>query len=434
MSVQIPGGSTVPTFAELGLPQAVVDVLAGNGIDTPFPIQAATLPDSLAGRDILGRGRTGSGKTYAFLLPMVTRLTNSPSKPLPGRPRALILAPTRELVAQIQASLAPLAAATNLRSVIVFGGVGHQPQIDKLRAGVDIVIACPGRLEDHVQAGHANLSAVEITVLDEADHMADLGFLPPVKRLLDKTPRDGQRMLFSATLDRGVDVLVKRYLNNPVEHSVDSEQSPVTAMEHHVLHVEKASRINVLADLAASPGRTIVFARTKFGAKNLARQLNSRGVPAVELHGNLSQNARTRNLAAFSDGTASVLVATDIAARGIHVDEVSLVVHADPPVEHKAYLHRSGRTARAGNDGTVVTLMLDEQVSDVRQLTRRAGVKPTITRFSGPSHPVLHEIAPGERTFGKPIVPATPSRPAPAKPAQARRRRSNNRRRRPANA
>lgn len=425
----------MPTFADLGLPQAVVSVLAANGIESPFPIQAATLPDSLAGRDVLGRGRTGSGKTYAFLLPMVTRLTASQTKRVPGRPRALILAPTRELVAQIQASLAPLAEAMNLRSVVIFGGVGHQPQIDKLRAGVDIAIACPGRLEDHVQAGHADLSAVEITVLDEADHMADLGFLPPVKRLMDKTPRNGQRMLFSATLDRGVDVLVKRYLTNPVEHSVDSAQSPVTAMDHHVLHVEKASRINVLADLAASPGRTIVFARTKYGAKNLARQLNSRGVPAVELHGNLSQNARTRNLAAFSDGSATVLVATDIAARGIHVDEVSLVVHADPPVEHKAYLHRSGRTARAGNEGTVVTIMLDDQVSDVRQLTRKAGVKPTITRFSGPSHPVLHEIAPGERTFGKPIVPAAaPTRPAPSKPEQSRRRRSNNRRRRPANA
>ncbi len=439
MSVQITDGTTVPTFADLGLPQAVVDVLAGNGIDTPFPIQAATLPDSLAGRDVLGRGRTGSGKTYAFLLPMVTRLTNSPSKRLPGRPRALILAPTRELVAQIDAALAPLAAATNLRSVVVFGGVGHQPQIDKLRAGVDIVIACPGRLEDHVKSRHADLSAIEITVLDEADHMADLGFLPPVKRLMDKTPRNGQRMLFSATLDGGVDVLVKRYLTNPVVHSVDSEQSPVAAMEHHVLHVDKASRVNVLTDLAASPGRKIVFARTKHGAKNLARQLNSRGVPAVELHGNLSQNARTRNLAAFSDGSAWVLVATDIAARGIHVDDVTLVVHADPPVEHKAYLHRSGRTARAGNDGTVVTLMIDEQVSDVRQLTRKAGVKPTITRFSGPSHPVLHEIAPGERTFGKPIALAAPSRPAPTKPDQPRRRRrsnsnSNNRRRRPANA
>ncbi|SEH92589.1 Superfamily II DNA and RNA helicase [Mycolicibacterium rutilum] len=428
----------MPTFADLGLPQSVVSVLAANGIDAPFPIQAATLPDSLAGRDVLGRGRTGSGKTYAFLLPLVTRLTNNPAKRVPGRPRALILAPTRELVAQINESLAPLAAATNLRSVTIIGGVGPNPQIQALRQGVDIVIACPGRLEDHVKSRHADLSAIEITVLDEADHMADLGFLPPVKRLLDKTPRDGQRMLFSATLDGGVDVLVKRYLTDPVVHSVDSAQSPVAAMEHHVLHVEKASRLSVLTDLAASPGRTIVFARTKHGAKNLARQLNSRGVPAVELHGNLSQNARTRNLAAFSDGTAAVLVATDIAARGIHVDDVSLVVHADPPVEHKAYLHRSGRTARAGNDGTVVTLMLDEQVSDVRQLTRKAGVKPTITRFSGSTHPVLTEIAPGERTFGEPIVAARPEPTRPHRPSagrgQQQRRRRPTRSRRPANA
>ena len=235
----------MPTFADLGLPQAVVDVLAANGIETPFPIQAATLPDSLAGRDVLGRGRTGSGKTYAFLLPMVTRLTTSQTKRAAGRPRALILAPTRELVAQIDAALAPLAAATNLRSVTVFGGVSPQPQIQKLRQGVDIVIACPGRLEDHVKSRHADLSAVEITVLDEADHMADLGFLPPVKRLLDKTPRNGQRMLFSATLDGGVDVIVKRYLHNPVEHSVDSAQSPVAAMDHHVLHVDKAARVSV---------------------------------------------------------------------------------------------------------------------------------------------------------------------------------------------
>jgi superfamily II DNA/RNA helicase len=429
LSVQIPGGTTVPTFGDLGVPQALVSVLAANGIETPFPIQAATLPDSLSGRDVLGRGRTGSGKTYAFLLPMVTRLTTSQTKRAPGRPRALILAPTRELVAQIDAALAPLAAATNLRSVTVFGGVSPQPQIQKLRQGVDIVIACPGRLEDHVKSRHADLSAIEITVLDEADHMADLGFLPPVKRLLDKTPRNGQRMLFSATLDGGVDVLVKRYLHDPVEHSVDSAQSPVAAMEHHVLHVDKAARVSVLADLAASPGRKIVFARTKHGAKNLARQLNSRGVPAVELHGNLSQNARTRNLAAFSDGSACVLVATDIAARGIHVDDVTLVVHADPPVEHKAYLHRSGRTARAGADGTVVTLMLDEQVSDVRSLTRKAGVKPTITRFSGASHPVLHEIAPGERTFGRPVVASRPEPTQPQRPQQARRRRPTGRRR-----
>lgn len=396
------------TFAELGLPQAVVNTLAANGIEQPFPIQAATLPDSLAGRDVLGRGRTGSGKTYAFLLPLVSRLAESNSPRLPGKPRALILAPTRELVSQIEASLAPLAEATGLRSVVVFGGVGAQPQIDKLRRGVDIVIACPGRLEDHVSSRHADLSAIEITILDEADHMADLGFLPGVKRLLDRTPKKGQRMLFSATLDNGVDVLVKRYLHDPVTHSVDSAQSPVSAMTHHVLHVDNAARVDVLTDLAASPGRTIVFARTKHGAKGLARKLNSRGVPAVELHGNLSQNARTRNLAAFSDGTATVMVATDIAARGIHVDDVNLVVHADPPVEHKAYLHRSGRTARAGADGTVVTLMIDSQVSDVRDLTRKAGIKPTITKFRGATHPVLLEIAPGERTFGGGIEPATP--------------------------
>ncbi len=239
--------------------------------------------------------------------------------------------------------------------------------------------------------------------------MADLGFLPGVKRLLDRTPKHGQRMLFSATLDNGVDVLVKRYLHDPVTHSVDSAQSPVSAMVHHVLHVDSSARVNVLTDLAASPGRTIVFARTKHGAKNLTRQLNSRGVAAVELHGNLSQNARTRNLAAFSDGTASVMVATDIAARGIHVDDVNLVVHADPPVEHKAYLHRSGRTARAGNEGTVVTLMHDAQVSDVRDLTRKAGIKPTITRFRGATHPVLQEIAPGVRKFGNPVVFDTPA-------------------------
>ncbi len=405
----------MPTFADLGLPAAVVSALAATDIESAFPIQAATLPDSLAGRDVLGRGRTGSGKTYAFLLPVVSRLANSSTPRQAGRPRALILAPTRELVAQIDAALAPLAKAMNLRSVTIFGGVSPGPQISKLRQGVDIVIACPGRLEDHIQSRHADLSAVEITVLDEADHMADLGFLPPVKRLMDKTPSNGQRMLFSATLDGGVDVLIKRYLHQPIVHSVDSEQSPVSAMVHHVLHVDNAARLEVLTDLAASPGRTIVFARTKHGAKGIARKLNSRGVAAVELHGNLSQNARTRNLAAFSDGSAGVLVATDIAARGIHVDDVNLVVHADPPVEHKAYLHRSGRTARAGAEGTVVTLMIDSQVSDVRTLTRKAGVKPTITRFSGPSHPVLQEIAPGERDFSGPIVLEVPVPPAPAR-------------------
>ncbi|OBG81098.1 RNA helicase [Mycobacterium sp. E802] len=406
--------SAQTTFADLGLPTELVAALAANGVTTPFPIQAATLPDSLTGRDVLGRGRTGSGKTYAFLLPLVSRLAKSGTRRAPNRPRALILAPTRELVTQIEASLAPLAAATGLRSVNIFGGVGPNPQIAALQRGVDIVIACPGRLEDHMRSGHADLSAVEITVLDEADHMADLGFLPGVKRLLDRTPKNCQRLLFSATLDAGVDVLVDRYLHEPVVHSVDSAQSPVTAMVHHVLHVDNSTRINVVADLAAAPGRTIVFARTKYGAKNLTRQLNSRGIAAVELHGNLSQNARTRNLTAFSDGSAGVLVATDIAARGIHVDDVSLVVHADPPVEHKAYLHRSGRTARAGNEGTVVTIMHDAQVSDVRSLTRKAGVKPTITRVKGTDHPVLREIAPGDRVFGDPIRPEPAAQPAQA--------------------
>jgi superfamily II DNA/RNA helicase len=393
--------------------------LAEAGVTTPFPIQTATLPDALAGRDVLGRGRTGSGKTYAFLLPLLARLAAAPVGAAPRRPRALVLAPTRELARQIEAAAAPLARALSLRTLSVFGGVRPQPQIDALRRGVDLLVACPGRLEDHVGSGHADLGAVEITVLDEADHMADLGFLPAVRRLLDRTPKRSQRMLFSATLDAGVDVLVRRYLHDPVTHSLDSDRSPVHTMDHHVLHVTKETRVAVLADLTAAPGRTVVFTRTKYGAKALARQLNARGVPSVELHGNLSQNARVRNLAAFSAGTATTLVATDIAARGIHVDDVSLVVHADPPVEHKAYLHRSGRTARAGAEGTVVTLMLDAQVADVRDLTRKAGIAPTVTRVEV-GHPLLTTIAPGERTFATPArEPAAPARQQSPGPARA---------------
>ncbi len=400
-------------FIDLGVPAVLVDALAAAGITSPFPIQTATLPDSLAGRDILGRGRTGSGKTYAFVLPLLARLAASPTKRRPNRPRALILAPTRELATQIDVAMAPLAKAVGLRTVTVFGGVGANPQISALRQGVDIVVACPGRLADHVQTGHANLDSVEITVLDEADHMADLGFLPVVRRLLDKTPARGQRMLFSATLDSGVDVLVKRYLSDPVTHSVDSARSLVTEMLHHVLHVAHDSRIPVLVDLTSAPGRTLVFTRTKHGAKQLARRLTAAGVPAVDLHGNLSQNARTRNLEAFSTGTAKTLVATDIAARGIHVDDVGLVVHADPPIEHKAYLHRSGRTARAGASGTVVTLMTDAQVSDVRNLTRKAGIKPTVTRLSV-GHPMLTEIAPGERLLVPPSADVVEARTSAA--------------------
>jgi superfamily II DNA/RNA helicase len=392
---------TAAGFADLGVPVPLVKALAELGIAEPFPIQAATLPDSLAGRNLLGRGRTGSGKTYAFLLPVLARLGAHRSAPQPKRPRALILAPTRELASQIQASAAPLAKALGLRTQTVFGGVGAGPQISGLRSGIDVLIACPGRLEDLISGGHADLSQVEITVLDEADHMADLGFLPAVRRLLDRTPRDGQRMLFSATLDAGVDVLVKRFLPDPITHSVDSAESPVAAMTHHALHVEAADRLPILVELTSAPGRTLVFAKTKHGAKKLTRQLIAAGVPALELHGNLSQGARTRNLEAFSDGTVRTLVATDIAARGIHVDNVNLVVHADPPMEHKAYLHRSGRTARAGAGGTVVTLMTTDQVADVRGLTKRAAIRPITTQLS-PGHPLLAELAPGERVLVAP--------------------------------
>ena len=413
------------TFTDLGVPDALVTALAATGVSKPFPIQAATLPDSLAGKDVLGRGRTGSGKTYAFVLPVLARLAASRTKRRPNRPRALILAPTRELATQIQASITPLADALDVRTMTVFGGVGHGPQINALRKGADIVVACPGRLEDHVQAGHAKLDGVEITVLDEADHMADLGFLPAVRRILEATPSTAQRLLFSATLDAGVDVLVQRFMTDPVTHSVDSAQSPVSRMTHHVLHVQPANRLPVLVDLAAAPGRSLVFTRTKHGAKALTKKLIAQGVPAVELHGNLSQGARTRNLEAFADGTANTLVATDIAARGIHVDDVALVIHADPPIEHKAYLHRSGRTARAGAEGTVVTLMTDDQVHDVRDLTRKAGIAATVTKLTT-GDPLLTELAPGERTYVTPEAKA----PQPERTAASGRAASRGNRRR----
>jgi superfamily II DNA/RNA helicase len=389
------------SFAELGVPARLIEALTEAGITAPFPIQAATLPDSLNGRDVLGRGRTGSGKTLAFVLPILTRLAANPAPRLPGKPRALILAPTRELATQIHETLAPLAKRLRLHSTTVFGGVGARPQISALRGGVDVLVACPGRLADHIASGYASLDAVEITVLDEADHMADLGFLPAVKRLLDQTPQNGQRLLFSATLDQGVDQLVKRYMHQPATHSVDSAQSPVSTMTHHVLHIDAEHRVPVLVDLTAAPGRTIVFTRTKHGAKKLAKQLAAARIPVVELHGNLAHNARTRNLAAFTTGEATTLVATDIAARGIHVDDVTLVVHADPPVEHKAYLHRSGRTARAGASGTVITLMTDAQRSEVRDLTRKAGITATTTRLA-PGDPLLSKLAPGVRTYAEP--------------------------------
>ena len=363
-------------FAALGVPSSLAQILEQQGITTPTPIQAATLPDSLAGRDVLGRGRTGSGKTYAFLLPLVARLDASKLPAMPRKPRALILAPTRELVGQIHAALQPLARAAGLSTVVVYGGVGQNPQVTALKKGVDIVLACPGRLEDLMGQGYADLSAVEITILDEADHMADLGFLPGVRRIMDKTPQSGQRMLFSATLDKAIDVLVKRYLSQPKTHEADSAQSPVAKMDHHVFHVRRESRLPILVDLTRAPGRTVVFTRTKHGAKALARQLNANGVPTVDLHGNLSQNARTRNMEHFHSGRATTLVATDVAARGIHVDDIELVIQADAPDEYKAYLHRSGRTGRAGKEGTVVTLVPRNRRRKTEDLLARAEITP----------------------------------------------------------
>lgn len=330
-----------PSFADLGVPAAIVGALTDAGITAPFPIQVDTLPDTLAGRDVLGRGKTGSGKTLAFSIPLAARLDAGARTP--ARPTGLVLAPTRELATQITAALAPLAAARNLRVTTIFGGVNQNRQVSALNNGVDIVVACPGRLEDLMRQKLISLESVRITVLDEADHMADLGFLPGVTRILAATPQGGQRLLFSATLDNGVDKLVKRFLRNPVSHAVDEATSPVAAMTHHVFHVADASAKKQLVQrLASGTDRRILFMRTKHQARKLARQLTEAGIPSVDLHGNLSQNARDRNLAAFSAGTAKVLVATDIAARGVHVDEVGLVVHVDPPVEHKAYLHRSG--------------------------------------------------------------------------------------------
>jgi superfamily II DNA/RNA helicase len=399
---------TDTTFAALGVPAPLVEVLTVSGITSPFPIQVATLPDSLAGRDVLGRGRTGSGKTIAFALPLVARLAASTSKRQPKRPRSLILVPTRELANQVAAVVDPLARALGMRTTTIFGGVGQNPQVSALAGGLDVVIACPGRLEDLIQQGHCDLGAIEVTILDEADHMADLGFLPGVKRIMDRTPKVGQRMLFSATLDNGVDILVKRYLSNPTTHSVDPAVAPVSTMTHHVFRVDATDKAKIVQELASGLGRSVLFTRTKHQAKKLAKQLTAAGVPAVDLHGNLSQGARERNLDAFSNGETRVLCATDIAARGIHVDDVAIVVHVDPPAEHKAYLHRSGRTARAGAGGTVVTIATPDQAGEVRTLARQAGITPEVSA-----------IKPGAREITALTGPAAPYvEPAPLPAAQ----------------
>ncbi|WP_366146382.1 DEAD/DEAH box helicase [uncultured Pseudokineococcus sp.] len=401
------------SFAELGVPQPLATSLSGRGFEKPFPIQAVTLPHTLAGRDVLGRGRTGSGKTLAFALPLAARLAGTAGgRRSPGRPRGLVLAPTRELATQITATLEPLATAVGLKVTTIFGGVPQGRQVTALSAGVDVVVACPGRLEDLIGQGHLRLDEVEVTVLDEADHMADLGFLPGVKRLLDRTPEVGQRMLFSATLDNGVDVLVRRYLTEPLTFAIDPATSPVVEMTHHWLSVRDAdTKAEVVRTLASGTGRRMMFLRTKHQAKKLARQLTASGIPAVDLQGNLSQNKRQENLAAFSTGDVKVLVATDIAARGIHVDDVELVVHVDPPTEHKAYLHRSGRTARAGSGGDVVTLVLPEQNGDVRTLVRLAGIAPAKHDVDA-SSPVVAELTGSVAPHVEPAPPAPVQQPS----------------------
>jgi superfamily II DNA/RNA helicase len=396
------GAAHLPTFESLGVPVPLTAALAAAGIDRPFPIQAAVVPDALAGADILGRGRTGSGKTLGFCIPLVAGLAGGHTSA--GRPRGLVLVPTRELASQVQNVLRPLTRAAGLKVATIFGGTPQRPQVTALRNRVDIIVACPGRLADLIGQGHCHLGDVEVSVVDEADHMADLGFLPIVRRLLEATPPEGQRMLFSATLDHAVDVLVRRFLDNPAEHSVDPPGAPAPIV-HHLLSVAPADRAPVITALAAGGNRSLIFTRTKHGARKLARQLTAAHIPAAELHGNLTQATRERNLARFAAGTVRVLVATDIAARGIHVDGIDLVVHADPPAEHKTYLHRSGRTGRAGASGVVVTLQTPAQAADVRALMRKAHIVPLAATVN-PGSALLRVIA------GKPAKPPAP-RPRP---------------------
>lgn len=395
-------------FTDLGVPAKIAAVLTTQGIDSPFPIQVDTLPDTMAGKDVLGRGKTGSGKTLAFSIPMVARLSaRANSTQGAPKPRGLVLAPTRELATQITNTLQPLAKAMNLRVTTIFGGVPQNKQVRAIREGVEIIVATPGRLEDLMKQGLLKLDGIEITVLDEADHMADLGFLPGVTRILSATPRGGQRLLFSATLDNGVQKLVDKFLQNPVMHAVDEANSPVSQMTHHVFEANDAEAKKLLVfALASGTGRRILFMRTKHHAKKLAKALTQAGIPAVDLHGNLSQGARDRNLEAFSAGKAKVLVATDVAARGVHVEGVELVIHVDPPAEHKAYLHRSGRTARAGASGDVVTLSLPTQRKDLAILMRQAKISATPKSVHAKSPEVtalIGEVAP----YVKPSAPAS---------------------------
>ncbi|MEU2780010.1 DEAD/DEAH box helicase, partial [Streptomyces sp. NPDC007162] len=419
-----PALSAVESFADLSMPAPLLATLGHAGVTVPFPIQGATLPNTLAGRDVLGRGRTGSGKTLAFGLAVLARTTGRRAEP--RRPLALVLVPTRELAQQVTDALAPYARSVCLRLATVVGGMSIGRQAGALRAGAEVVVATPGRLKDLIDRGDCRLDDVGITVLDEADQMTDMGFMPQVTALLDQVRPEGQRMLFSATLDRNVDLLVRRYLTDPVVHSVDPSAGAVTTMEHHVLHVHESDKHRTTTEIAARDGRVIMFLDTKHAVDRLTKHLLNSGVRAAALHGGRSQSQRTRTLAQFKDGHVTVLVATNVAARGIHVDSLDLVVNVDPPSDHKDYLHRGGRTARAGESGSVVTLVTPHQRRGMNRLMASAGITPHITPVRA-GEAELSRITGAQAPSGAPVVITAPvverTRRAPS-PSRDRRGRS----------
>ncbi|MET9671851.1 DEAD/DEAH box helicase [Streptomyces sp. NPDC006482] len=415
-----PALPAVEAFADLDMPREILAALTAQGVSVPFPIQGATLPNSLAGRDVLGRGRTGSGKTLAFGLALLARTAGQRAEP--RQPLALVLVPTRELAQQVTDALTPYARAVKLRLATVVGGMSIGRQASALRGGAEVVVATPGRLKDLIDRGDCRLNQVAITVLDEADQMADMGFMPQVTALLDQVRPEGQRMLFSATLDRNVDLLVRRYLTDPVVHSVDPSQGAVTTMEHHVLHVHGTDKHRTTTEIAAREGRVIMFLDTKHAVDRLTQDLLHSGVRAAALHGGKSQPQRTRTLAQFKTGHVTVLVATNVAARGIHVDNLDLVVNVDPPTDHKDYLHRGGRTARAGESGSVVTLVTPNQRRDMTRLMAAAGIVPQTTQVRS-GEEALHRITGAQAPSGIPVTITAP--PAePRKRATGRGRRS----------
>jgi superfamily II DNA/RNA helicase len=396
-----PGDSVKKSFRDLGIPAALVNALSAQGINEPFPIQVATVPDAIAGHDILGRGQTGSGKTLAFSLALLSNIAGRQANA--HKPLALILTPTRELAQQIDEVLLPLARSVGHASVVVAGGMSYAKQITAMRKGTAILVATPGRLIDLLNKGEVQLDQLEITVLDEADQMADMGFLPVVQEILDQAKQGGQRLLFSATLDRGVDALVRRYLNNPKTHSLQNDRASVSTMEHYLIVMDPSEKDEVTAEIAARNGKTILFVKTQRGADRLADKLAHAGVAVGALHGGKSQAVRTRTLALFKESENAALVATDVAARGIHVDGISLVVHVDPAQDHKDYLHRSGRTARAGESGTVVSIATTRQQKSIKSLTVRAGVNPS-TVYVKPGSEDLMRVTGAQQPSGIPYV------------------------------